>query len=464
MPPGYRKSACVLLAAATASILSANTVLAGNLLERGGHGHTQQSPQGSATYTHPPHPVATAAPKHHYSPAPTSPPHRYVQPPVSSTPRPTATHTHSSSWPTTSPRPSSSPWPWPTSKPHDHYKPVPKSSPAPASAPKVSSAQTSLYNSQIAALQQQIAALEAQLGTVDQGQTSVVAAVQAAQQLLQQTQTQIAQAQSDLNAENAKLAPTTQRLTAALDKLRKDKQQLATMTIASYEVQDSGSPQIVPTPPTPEGLKSIESAATSDQKTANGLQSQVNKQLAPVNATMASLSALNQTQQTQLAAYQQQADALTGQAQAINSQIAADQAQIFALQSSEAGAQSASQGGWITRGGLAPFAFGSRFDAFPWGQCTWYVASLRNVTWSGDAWQWAHNAAVQGYSEGMLPKTGAIVVWGAGNGYSVYGHVAYVASVKGPSDFVVNEANYSGLGVVDQREVTTLRDVEAFIY
>jgi surface antigen len=211
-------------------------------------------------------------------------------------------------------------------------------------------------------------------------------------------------------------------------------------------------------------LKNIENTVTSEQQNANHLQAQVHKEVGPVNASMAALDALNQSQQVQLAAYQQEAAGLTGEAQAINAQITAAQSQIFSLQTSEAGAQSAAQGGWVTRGGLAPFALGSRFDAFPWGQCTWYVASLRNVTWSGDAWQWAHNAATQGYSEGMLPKVGAIVVWGAGNGYSGYGHVAYVAAVNGPSDFVVDEANYSGLGVVDQRQVTTLRDVEAFIY
>lgn len=61
---------------------------------------------------------------------------------------------------------------------------------------------------------------------------------------------------------------------------------------------------------------------------------------------------------------------------------------------------------------------------------------------------------------------GAIVVWGPGHGYNrLYGHVAYVVAVSGPSDFEVNEANYFLIpGQVDARQVTTLNDVEGFIY
>ena len=55
------------------------------------------------------------------------------------------------------------------------------------------------------------------------------------------------------------------------------------------------------------------------------------------------------------------------------------------------------------------------------------------------------------------------MVWGAGNGYSGFGHVAYVVSVQGPTSFTVDEANYVGLGVVDQRQVFTLNYVESFI-
>jgi len=135
-------------------------------------------------------------------------------------------------------------------------------------------------------------------------------------------------------------------------------------------------------------------------------------------------------------------------------------------EAAEAAAAAAEEGGSITlNGALPPFANGPTNDLFPWGQCTWYAASLRNVTWGGNADAWFGNAQAQGYSTGETPQVGSIVVWGSGGGYSVYGHVAYVVGVSGPSSFVVDEANYFEIpGVLDQRHVTTLNDVEGFIY
>ncbi len=115
-------------------------------------------------------------------------------------------------------------------------------------------------------------------------------------------------------------------------------------------------------------------------------------------------------------------------------------------------------------GALPPFAYGPRVDDFPWGQCTWYVASLRDVTWGGDAWEWLIAAAARGKQEGIIPRVGAIVVFGPGNGYSPLGHVAYVESVVNPTSFIVDEANVDGLGIVDQRLISSLTDVEGFIY
>jgi surface antigen len=113
---------------------------------------------------------------------------------------------------------------------------------------------------------------------------------------------------------------------------------------------------------------------------------------------------------------------------------------------------------------LRPFAFGPIFDDYPWGQCTWYVASLRDVYWSGNAWQWAATARAAGRPEGMTPRVGSLVVFGPGHGYSQFGHVAYVVAVQGRSSFTIDEANMLGLGVVDQRHIGSLYDVEAFIY
>ena len=98
---------------------------------------------------------------------------------------------------------------------------------------------------------------------------------------------------------------------------------------------------------------------------------------------------------------------------------------------------------WAPLGGYA--------DAFPWGQCTYWAAFNRVVTWNGDAWQWLANAAAHGEATSSGPAYGSIVVYRAGAGYSVFGHVGLVVGVHG-SSFTVSEMNYLGLGIVDLRE------------
>lgn len=84
---------------------------------------------------------------------------------------------------------------------------------------------------------------------------------------------------------------------------------------------------------------------------------------------------------------------------------------------------------------------------FPYGYCTWYVASRRgDVTWGGNASAWLNNAAAAGRSTGNTPVPGAIMV----TRESWWGHVAYVESVSGNS-VTVSEMNYSGWGRVNHR-------------
>lgn len=91
-------------------------------------------------------------------------------------------------------------------------------------------------------------------------------------------------------------------------------------------------------------------------------------------------------------------------------------------------------------------------DQFPWGQCTWFVASQRRVTWNGDAWMWAGNAIAAGRTESNQASVGAIVVWPTGVGYSDFGHVAVVVAVD-PTSYDVAESNYLGLGIIDRRKI-----------
>jgi len=104
---------------------------------------------------------------------------------------------------------------------------------------------------------------------------------------------------------------------------------------------------------------------------------------------------------------------------------------------------------------------GSSNDGFPWGQCTYYVSTKRKVPWSGDAWTWYRNARSFGRPEGRVPVQGAIVVmWG-----SWVGHVAYVEKVEADGSFLISEMNMRGLGVYDERTVTTGSiDLIGFIY
>jgi len=168
--------------------------------------------------------------------------------------------------------------------------------------------------------------------------------------------------------------------------------------------------------------------------------------------------------------YKQQASTLKGKAATLLVDLRNVQskiAQVRRAQQAAAAAAAAAAGRGASRvlgNALPPFAFGPRSDFFPWGQCTWYVASLRDVTWNGNAWEWAWTARAAGRPEGMRPRVGALVVFGPGGGYSGFGHVAYVVSVQSRTSFTIDEGNFLGLGVIDQRHIGSLFDVEAFIY
>ncbi|NCC70623.1 LysM peptidoglycan-binding domain-containing protein [bacterium] len=86
---------------------------------------------------------------------------------------------------------------------------------------------------------------------------------------------------------------------------------------------------------------------------------------------------------------------------------------------------------------------------FPYGQCTWYVATRRFVPWGGHAKYWLKNSQQYGYSIGYTPVKGAIVVT---NEHVYYGHVAYVEDVD-DSYIYISEMNYIGWGVVGNRKI-----------
>ena len=102
-------------------------------------------------------------------------------------------------------------------------------------------------------------------------------------------------------------------------------------------------------------------------------------------------------------------------------------------------------------------------DSFPYGECTYYVATRRNVTWSGNAGEWWQNARWS-RPEGEVPVAGAVVVF-EGAGYSFDGHVGFVDSVNPDGSFVIQEMNYDGRGVIDQRTIQANdASIVGFIY
>lgn len=115
----------------------------------------------------------------------------------------------------------------------------------------------------------------------------------------------------------------------------------------------------------------------------------------------------------------------------------------------QASAPASSYGGYSVRtgGNAGPYSN----NTFPYGYCTWYVATRRHVYWSGNASDWWPNARAANppRPEGQKPEVGAIMVtW-----ESSYGHVAYVEQVNSDGSWVVSEMNFVAWGVVDHRTI-----------
>jgi len=89
-------------------------------------------------------------------------------------------------------------------------------------------------------------------------------------------------------------------------------------------------------------------------------------------------------------------------------------------------------------------------NPFPYGQCTWWAAYNRRVTWRGDARDWLVNARAQGLATSDRPSVGAIAVYQPGGEYSAYGHVALVVAVS-PHKYTVSEMNAPKWGEVSTR-------------
>lgn len=88
---------------------------------------------------------------------------------------------------------------------------------------------------------------------------------------------------------------------------------------------------------------------------------------------------------------------------------------------------------------------GNSGNTYEWGNCTWYVASIKNVpeTW-GNANTWAYRAMDDGYGVSDTPVIGSVATSSAG----YWGHVAVVSAIS-DGMVEVTEMNVFGLGVTD---------------
>lgn len=106
----------------------------------------------------------------------------------------------------------------------------------------------------------------------------------------------------------------------------------------------------------------------------------------------------------------------------------------------------------------------ARCDSYAFGNCT--QGACEDAPWIpeglGDGGDWAANAAARGLEVTMAPTVGSVVCYCRGDGYSVFGHVAYVVAVGGDGRFEVHEMNFVGFDEWDYRW-STMGDVCGFI-
>jgi peptidoglycan DL-endopeptidase CwlO len=341
------------------------------------------------------------------------------------------------------------------------------------------------FTQQIQSLSAQARALAQEIASLSHASSAALGSALATAQSISKTQGELAHAQVQLDRANQNLADTTRQLQVVRGEVAVDQNQLAQLLVRIYELTYDGSITKILVDSRSfqdamDTLRSVDQVSSRvqtlitqirgkrDQLTS--LQRQQTHDQQQADALVASLVVLAGHQQTEEATFKQQASTLKGKAATLLVQYRGVQsriAQVRRAQAAAAAAAAAAAGRGAARvigNALPPFAFGPQNDWFPWGQCTWYAASLRNVTWNGDAWAWAWTAAAAGRPTGMRPRVGALVVFGPGNGYSGFGHVAYVVAVQSRTSFTIDEGNFLGLGVIDQRQIWSLFDVEAFIY
>ncbi len=117
---------------------------------------------------------------------------------------------------------------------------------------------------------------------------------------------------------------------------------------------------------------------------------------------------------------------------------------------------------WLKSSYAVEYTWKSR--GFVWGNCTWYVAQYKSVSWRWNANQWLKNAKAAWVKTGQTPVPGAIVQF-SGRGYNrYYGHVGIVADVT-DDHIIVKDMNYRSTYEVTIRKVPRYDvTIDGYIY
>jgi surface antigen len=87
--------------------------------------------------------------------------------------------------------------------------------------------------------------------------------------------------------------------------------------------------------------------------------------------------------------------------------------------------------------------------AYSFGQCTWWVRYKRrdeNLTWMGDAWNWANSARARGLTVTTAAINATVVFAPYVQGAGGLGHVAHVEQVLSDGWVLVSEMNFAWNG------------------
>lgn len=106
----------------------------------------------------------------------------------------------------------------------------------------------------------------------------------------------------------------------------------------------------------------------------------------------------------------------------------------------------------------------ARCDSYAFGNCTMGACEL--APWIpeglGDGGDWALDYIKVGGQVTQVPTPGSVVCYCRGDGYSEFGHVAYVLQVYTDGTFLVREMNFAGFNLYDDR-VSNQGDVCGFL-